>query len=85
MIGPGPDHPARTDLAWPAHHGRHRDRLAAIHRRGDLTQLGKRNPTHRFDKDIEDSTARQANRERVIVTDSVGLEHGNPGPADIQR
>jgi hypothetical protein len=81
----GPDDAPRADLARSADHRRDRDRLAAFHRRGNPSQLRKTSLIDWLDKDVEDSAAGQAHRERVVITHAVGLKDGVPGLAYVHR
>src|SRR5580693_3697040 len=82
---PGPDHPARADLAGSGDHRRDRDRLAALYRLGDLTQLGETGLVDPLDEDVDDPAAGQPDRERVVVAHAVGLQDRGGGLADVQR
>ena len=79
-----PDDPARTDLAGPGDHGGHRDRLAALNGLVNIAEFGKRRPVHRLDEDVEDTSAGQAHREGVIVTEAVPLKYGLTTLGDLR-
>ena len=72
---PGPDD------AGPADHGGDRHRLLALHRGGQVTQLGEQLTADRLDEHVQDAAAGQADREGVVVADPVGLQ-GRPAARD---